>query len=173
MGHTYICVCVGCASCLCCCGSTGRRNLGDRDEAVFYTVPSCSETEHRWCLRARKTEGESGGGGGERGRSRETERGHLKLIFPAPRVCVRACVCLVCVPCHRGSSLRIFSMRAVLAACPDWLSPPPPPPPPSPGPEAPESNTCTSLQKETHTHALSRVRILNRTHYNAKHSLTI
>ena len=66
----------------------------------------------------------------------------------------------VYLPCQRGSSLKIFSMSAVLAACPDCPSPPPPSV--TPGPPW-DSMTCTSLQNpmyktvsngsiESHTH---------------------
>lgn len=54
VSSTCTCACEDCAAGLCCCGNTGRRNLGDIDEGVSYRVLSCSGTAHSCCLRRRQ-----------------------------------------------------------------------------------------------------------------------
>lgn len=58
--NTCICAWVGCASCLCCCGSTDRHNLDGTGEVAFYRVLFCSVTARSfglWGDKAKKKEG--------------------------------------------------------------------------------------------------------------------
>lgn len=108
--------------CLCYCGSRDRHNPGDRVGGVSYTAQSCNFPRHTLYLQKNPNE------------SRDMTTSHILFTrgkfwtgaetpqtpaFPSPTTSQWSS------PCHLGSSLRIFSIMAWLAATADWPSMPP------------------------------------------------
>ena len=128
---TCTCICGGFFSGLCCCGSAGRRSPACTAGAAWCIAPFCSLLIQNWYLQENARLVSSNGVHDsfiQRERLLNEQRAHGGGVSP----------------CHRGSSVSVFSIMAWLARTPGWRSGMPSPDPSCPFWSA--SCACSSLR---------------------------